>query len=109
MSPCVAHRQLLAGTASAQTLKKVQDRGMLVCGVSGGLAGFSNGEGTPSHLPSHAEVSLAAGKSFSQNLSGSVTVLNLTDRHLLVDNSLTFGGFHYNNPREIYAQLHYRR
>jgi general L-amino acid transport system substrate-binding protein len=32
----------LAGTASAQTLKKVQDRGMLVCGVSGGLAGFSN-------------------------------------------------------------------
>ena len=30
-----------AGAASAQTLKKVQDRGMLVCGVSQGLAGFS--------------------------------------------------------------------
>ena len=29
------------GAASAQTLKKVQDRGMLVCGVSQGLAGFS--------------------------------------------------------------------
>jgi len=29
-------------TASAQTLKKVQDRGMLVCGVSQGLPGFSN-------------------------------------------------------------------
>lgn len=71
-------------------------------------SGFSNGEGTPSHLPSHAELSMAAGKSFTHNLSASVTALNLTDRHLLVDNSLTFGGFHYNNPREIYAQLRYR-
>jgi outer membrane receptor for ferrienterochelin and colicin len=71
-------------------------------------SGFSNGEGTPSHLPSHAEVNLAAGKSLTQSLSASVTVLNLTDRHLLIDNSLTFGGFHYNDPREIYAQLRYR-
>jgi outer membrane receptor protein involved in Fe transport len=75
-------------------------------------SGFSNGEGPPSHLPSHlpshAEVNVAAGKSFMHSLSASVTVLNLTDRHLLVDNSLTFGGFHYNNPREIYAQLRYR-
>jgi hypothetical protein len=71
-------------------------------------SGFSNGEGPPSHLPSHAEVDLAAGKSFTQSLSASVTVLNLADRHLLVDNSLTFGGFHYNNPREIYAEIHYR-
>jgi hypothetical protein len=71
-------------------------------------SGFSNGEGAPSHLPSHAEVNVAAGKSFGQSLSGSVTILNLTNRHLLVDNSLTFGGFHYNDPREIYAQLRYR-
>ncbi len=71
-------------------------------------SGFSNGEGPPSHLASHAEVNVAAGKSFMHSLSASVTVLNLTDRHLLVDNSLTFGGFHYNNPREIYAQLRYR-
>src|SRR5271169_6227915 len=33
---------LTGQTASAQTLKKVQDRGMLVCGVSQGLPGFSN-------------------------------------------------------------------
>ena len=31
-----------------------------------------------------------------------------TNRHLLVDNSLTFGGFHYNDPRQIYAQIHYK-
>jgi general L-amino acid transport system substrate-binding protein len=33
---------LTGQTAAAQTLKKVQDRGMLVCGVSQGLPGFSN-------------------------------------------------------------------
>ena len=71
-------------------------------------SGFANGEGSPSHLPSHAELSLSAAKSFGQRYSASVTVLNLSDRHLLADNSLTFGGFHYNNPREIFAEVRYR-
>jgi outer membrane receptor protein involved in Fe transport len=71
-------------------------------------SGFANGEAPPSHLPGHAEVNLSAGKSFGQRFSASLTVLNLTNRHLLVDNSLTFGGFHYNDPRQIYAQIHYR-
>ena len=31
----------IAGPASAQTLKAVKDRGLLVCGVSEGLYGFS--------------------------------------------------------------------
>jgi hypothetical protein len=35
-------------------------------------------------------------------------VLNLTDRHLLIDNSLTFGGYHYNNPRQVFAEVEYR-
>jgi hypothetical protein len=34
--------------------------------------------------------------------------MNLTNRHLLTDNSLTFGGFHYNEPREIFAEVRYR-
>src|SRR5947209_7409659 len=33
---------LSAAASSAQTLKKVQDRGSLMCGVSQGLPGFSN-------------------------------------------------------------------
>ena len=37
-----------------------------------------------------------------------LTVLNLTDRHLLTDNSLTFGGFHYNEPRQIIGEVRYR-
>src|SRR5690606_12124485 len=36
---------LTAATASAQTLKTVQDRGHLICGVSEGLPGFSAKDG----------------------------------------------------------------
>jgi outer membrane receptor for ferrienterochelin and colicin len=70
-------------------------------------SGFSNGAGPPSHLPGHIAVDMSVGKTFARNFSGSVTVLNLTNRHLLLDNSLTFGGLHYSEPREIFAQLHY--
>jgi TonB dependent receptor/Carboxypeptidase regulatory-like domain/TonB-dependent Receptor Plug Domain len=72
-------------------------------------SGYSNGSGEPpSHLPGHAELNLSAGKAFGQRLSFSVTALNVTNRHLLVDNSLTFGGFHWNDPRQIYAQVDYK-
>jgi hypothetical protein len=71
-------------------------------------SGFFNDDGPPSHLAGHAEVSLSAGKTFTESLSASLTILNLTNRHLLVDNSLTFGGVHYNDPRQIYAQIHYK-
>jgi outer membrane receptor protein involved in Fe transport len=71
-------------------------------------SGFLNGDGPPSHLPGHTEVDLEVGKTFTRHLSGSVSVLNLTNRHLLTDNSLTFGGFHYNNPRQAYAELQYK-
>ncbi len=72
-------------------------------------SGFSNGSGTPpSHLPGHAELNLSAGKAWGQSFSASLTVLNAANRHLLIDNSLTFGGFHWNDPRQIYAQLNYK-
>jgi outer membrane cobalamin receptor len=72
-------------------------------------SGFANGSGEPpSHLPGHAELNLSAGKAFGNNLSVSLTALNVTNRHLLVDNSLTFGGFHWNDPRQVYAQIDYK-
>ena len=71
-------------------------------------SGFANGDAPPTHLPGHAEFNLSAGKSFGENLSASVTVLNLANRRLLIDNSLTFGGVHYNDPRQVYAQIHYK-
>jgi len=75
----------------------------LYCG-----SGFSNGDAPPSHLPSHASIDLSVGKTFGKSLTASLTILNLTNRHLLIDNSLTFDGVHWNNPREIYAELRYR-
>jgi hypothetical protein len=71
-------------------------------------SGFSNGAGPPSHLPGNAQIDLSAGADLGESVAASITVLNLANRHLLIDNSLTFGGVHYNDPRQIYAQIHYR-
>lgn len=78
-------------------------------------SGFSNGyAGVPGslyqapYLPGHTEFDVSLGKNFGERYSVSVTALNINDSHLLIDNSLTFGGFHYNNPREVYAQFRYR-
>jgi len=78
-------------------------------------SGFSNGlsdaPGTPytsAYLPGHTTVDLSLGKSFGERFSASVNAINVANRRVLLDNSLTFGGFHWNNPREIYAEFRYR-
>jgi hypothetical protein len=74
-------------------------------------SGFSNGgaqPGEPDHLPGHTTFDMTVGKSFGERFSASVSALNVANRHLLLDNSLTFGGFHFNNPREIYGEIRYR-
>jgi len=71
-------------------------------------SGFSNGNPPPSYLPSNGSLDLSLGKTFGQQLTASLTVLNVTNKHLLIDNSLTFDGYHWNYPRQIYAALHYR-
>jgi hypothetical protein len=75
-------------------------------------SGFSNGSPNAqfpdAYLPGHAQIDLLLGKEFHENYSVSVSALNIANRHLLIDNSLTFGGFHYNSPREIYAEFRYR-
>ncbi|MGH8290108.1 MAG: TonB-dependent receptor [Steroidobacteraceae bacterium] len=71
-------------------------------------SGLSNGDGPSSHLPSYSILDLTVGRNFSPDLQGSITALNVTNRHLLTDNSLTFGGLHWNYPFQIYAELRYR-
>jgi hypothetical protein len=51
---------------------------------------------------------LTVGRNISRNLTVSITTLNLTNRHLLTDNSLTFGGVHWNDPFQAYAELRYK-
>jgi outer membrane receptor protein involved in Fe transport len=70
-------------------------------------SGFTD-SGGPGHLPGHTTVNISLAKSVGERVSVSITALNVADSHLLVDNSLTFGGMHFNNPREVYAELRYR-
>jgi outer membrane receptor protein involved in Fe transport len=70
-------------------------------------SGFLNEDG-PEHLPQHATLSLSLGKSVGERWSVSFTAVNVTGSQFLVDNSNTFGGTHYNEPRQFIGQLHYR-
>lgn len=75
-------------------------------------SGFSNafpGQPYPGdHLPQHTTVDLSLGKDFGEQFSTSLHALNLANRRVDLDNSQTFGGFHWNNPREIYVEFRYR-
>jgi outer membrane receptor protein involved in Fe transport len=70
-------------------------------------SGFVDGEG-PEHLPSHTTFDLSVGKAFGENWNVRVSALNLSNHRYLLDNSNTFGGTHFVNPREISVQLKYR-
>lgn len=74
-------------------------------------SGFTNGDSPPdlnSHLAPHTTFDLTVGKSFGEHFALSLTGLNVANRRVLLDNSFTFGGTHYNNPREIFVQVRYR-
>jgi hypothetical protein len=75
-------------------------------------SGFTNafpGQPYPgSYLPQHTSFDLSFGKDFGERFSASLNVINVTNRRVELDNSVTFGGFHWNNPREIYVELRYR-
>ncbi|MGH9585491.1 MAG: TonB-dependent receptor [Acidobacteriaceae bacterium] len=77
-------------------------------------SGFANGFTDPpspytgDYLPAHTTADLSLGKRFNDRITLAVTALNITNTRVLLDNSLTFGGFHYNDPRQIYGELRYR-
>jgi outer membrane receptor protein involved in Fe transport len=73
-------------------------------------SGFTNGDPaiSGSHLQPHTTFDLTLGKEFGERFAVSVTGLNVANRRVLLDNSFTFGGTHYLNPREISVQLRYR-
>lgn len=71
-------------------------------------SGFANGSAPPRHLPGHTSADLTAGKAFGERFTASLTVLNVADRWPLIDNSQTFGGTHFDDPREVYVEIHYR-
>jgi outer membrane cobalamin receptor len=73
-------------------------------------SGFTNGDpGIPGdHLQPHTTFDLTIGKNFGERFSASVQGINVANRRVLLDNSFTFGGTHFLNPREILVQVRYR-
>jgi len=75
-------------------------------------SGFTNAfPGAPypgNYLPQHTTVDLSLGKDFGERFTASVSALNVTNHRVEYDNSLTFGGYHWNLPRQVYVQVRYR-
>jgi hypothetical protein len=77
-------------------------------GFTNGLAGADTGPYNGLYLPVHTTFDISAGHTFHENWTLTANVLNVTNHRVLLDNSITIGGFHYNDPRTVSAQLRYR-
>jgi outer membrane receptor protein involved in Fe transport len=70
-------------------------------------SGFLEGNG-PAHLGSHTSFDVSLGRSWGENISVKLSVLNLTNSRYMLDKSNTFGGTHFNYPREVSVTVRYR-
>jgi hypothetical protein len=77
-------------------------------GFSNGLAGANEGPYNGPYLPVHTTFDSSVGHSLGENWKLSATVMNVTNHRVLLDNSITIGGFHYNDPRMIAVEARYR-
>ena len=77
-------------------------------GFSNGLAGANEGPYNSAYLPVHTTFDSSVGRAFGERWKLSVTAVNVTNHRVLLDNSITIGGFHYNDPRMIAAEAKYR-
>jgi len=73
-------------------------------------SGFSNSNPAipGDHLQPHMTFDVSLGKQFGEKFSASVSATNVANRRVLLDNSFTFGGTHFLNPREVFVQVRYR-
>ncbi len=77
-------------------------------GFANGLAGANEGPYNGSYLPAHTTFDASAGKAIGERWKVSLTAINVTNHRVLLDNSITIGGFHWNDPRMVAAELRYR-
>jgi hypothetical protein len=77
-------------------------------------SGFTNGNPDAQYpgdyLPGHTTFDIFLGKTFGEGdrYRVSFTAMNVANRRVLLDNSLTFGGFHFNDPRQMYVEFRWR-
>ncbi len=77
-------------------------------GFANGLAGSGVGPYQGPYLPAHTTFDVSTGHSFGERWKLSATALNVTNHRVLIDNSITVGGFHYNDPRMFLGSLRYQ-
>jgi hypothetical protein len=77
-------------------------------GFSNGLAGANEGPYNGPYLPVHTTFDISGGHAIGERWKISADILNVTNHRVLTDNSITVGGFHFNDPRIISAELRYR-
>jgi hypothetical protein len=77
-------------------------------GFSNGLAGSGEGPYNAPYLPVHTTFDVSAGRPLGERWKAAVNVINATNHRVLLDNSVTIGGFHFNDPRMISGELRYR-
>jgi len=77
-------------------------------GFANGLEGAGVGPYNGPYLPAHTTFDSSFGHNFGERLSFAVSAVNVTNHRILQDNSITVGGFHFNDPRMISGQIRYR-
>ncbi len=77
-------------------------------GFTNGLAGSGEGPYQGIYLPAHTTFDSSIGHSVGERWKLSATVINVTNHRVLLDNSVTIGGFHWNDPRMIEVEVKYR-
>jgi len=77
-------------------------------GFTNGLGGANQGPYDGDNLPVHTTFDLSAGHALGEHWKLSASIINATNHRVLLDNSVTIGGFHFNDPRLVSAELRYR-
>jgi hypothetical protein len=77
-------------------------------GFTNGLGGANQGPYNGAYLPVHTTFDVSAGHAIGERWKAGINVINVTNHRVLLDNSVTIGGFHYNDPRLISGELRYR-
>ena len=77
-------------------------------GFHNGLAGSAFGPYQGNYLPAHTTFDISAGHHLGENIDLTGEVLNVANHPVLTDNSITVGGFHWDQPRLFAATLRYR-
>jgi len=63
---------------------------------------------TPAIICPATPRSISRSENHGERYRVSLNGVNVANRRVLLDNSLTFGGFHFNDPRQIYLEFRWK-